>query len=85
MIKKLTAFLMVFSISYFWPVNLNATPKNCLVKVSYGFKTGAQGTKKYRLSAKSRLDCERKSKLYQINSSPTKLNSKKVTAHWMGL
>lgn len=58
--------------------------KDCHIKVKYFHKTGATDSKTYDLFAKSKSDCEKKSNLYKLNTTPNLLNKKEVTLNWTG-
>lgn len=59
--------------------------KDCEISVKYFYKTGATEIKQYYLNAKSKNDCEKKSKLYKENSTPQKVKKKEVSSKWTGI
>ena len=79
--------MMILVFLFFVSVNLQAAeeaPKNCQINVKYFYKTGADAVKNYQLIAKSKSDCEKKSKLYKENTTPKSVDKKEVEFKWLG-
>jgi len=79
--------MIILAFSLFVSSNLLAAdeaPKNCQIDVKYFYKTGADEVKTYHLIAKSKSDCEKKSKLYKENTTPKGVDKKEVEVKWRG-
>lgn len=58
--------------------------KSCEIHIKYSHKTGAESDKIFRLFAKTKSDCEKKSKLYKENLTSNQVNEKSVSVKWLG-
>lgn len=77
--------IMILAFSLFSCVSVQAgevAQKNCEINVKYFYKTGVDSVRSYRLVAKSKSDCEKKSKLYRENSTPKNVDKKEVEVKW---
>lgn len=77
-------WVLFFSILMSSNLSAEEINKNCEISVRYFHKTGSESVKSYQLTANSKTDCEKKSKLYKENSTPNNVNKKEVKVKWLG-
>ena len=75
--KKLISILLILS-------SVNAFAGKCQVEVIYHYHTGHKDQQIFNLDSPSKVDCEGRKKLYEVNTVPKKLKSKEVKIKWLG-